>query len=117
MYEVANGEAIPNKGERRLVVMTQGSQVPKMVDFQVCDVHKALMSLSKAADAGFETFLGKHGGWMRDVQSGDQIPLERRGNLYFLKYCIKGITEIAVVSQAGEKPHCINPLPLVDTRK
>ena len=70
-------------------MMTQGSTVPKQIDLQVCDVHKALLPLSKAADAGFETFLGKGGGWLRCVHSGEKIPLERRGNLYVMRAWVR----------------------------
>ena len=72
-YEVANGQAIRNVGERRMVMMTEGSSRPKRINFQICDVHKALLSLSKAADSGFETVLGRDGGISqghRDRRSG-----------------------------------------------
>ena len=70
VYEVANGQMIRNLGERRLLMMTEGSMRAKGIKFQICDVHKALLSLSKAADAGFESHLGKHGGWLQDSRTG-----------------------------------------------
>ena len=47
-YEVANGETIPNVGERRCEVMTAGIRIPKLMHFQICDVNKALLSASTA---------------------------------------------------------------------
>ena len=38
-YEVANGETIPNQGERRCHMMTLGSTTAKSIVFQVADVH------------------------------------------------------------------------------
>ena len=44
-YEVANGETIPNLGERRCLMMTQGSGVCKKITFQVADVHLSLIHI------------------------------------------------------------------------
>ena len=88
-YEVASGHSIVNEGQKRCVMMTQGSTTPKGIVFQVSDVHKPLMSVGAMADAGFECLLGKEGGFMRDVDTGERIPLVRRGNLYMLKAWVK----------------------------
>ena len=76
-YKVANRESVPNLGERRCLLMTLGSQTPKRISFQVSDVHKALLSISRCADMGFDCFLGKHGGFLQVAISGEQIPLQR----------------------------------------
>ena len=89
-YEVANGHAILNEGQKRCIMMTPGSSEPKGIIFQVSDVHKPLMSVGSMADAGFECLLSKTGGFMRDVDSGEMIPLTRRGNLYHLRAGVKG---------------------------
>ena len=81
-YEVANGASIPNFGERKCLMMTRGSNVPKKILFQVADVHKALLSVTRAADMGFECHLGKKGGYMLDTVSNEKVPIEREGNLY-----------------------------------
>ena len=84
-YEVANGHCIVNEGQKRCMMMTPGSTTPKGVVFQVSDVHKPLMSVGAMTDAGYEILFRKEGGFMRDMDSGEQIPLQRRGNLYVLK--------------------------------
>ena len=89
-YEVANGHAILNEGETRCIMTTPGSSEPKGIIFQVSDVHKPLMSVGSMADAGFEWLLSKTGGFMRDVDRGERIPLTRRGNLYHLRAWVKG---------------------------
>ena len=88
-YEVANGATIPNLGERRCEVMTVGSQQAKMITFQVADVHKPLLSISACADMGFECFLGKDGGKLRDRVTGEDIPLERHGSLYTMQMWVR----------------------------
>ena len=88
-YEVANGDTIPNLGERRCIMMTQNSQVPKRIAFQVADVHKPLLSVTRAADMGYDCVLGKMGGWLQDSRSKERIPIERKGNLYVMKVWVK----------------------------
>ena len=88
-YEVANGHAILNEGAKRCIMMTPGSSESKGIIFRVSDVHKPLMSVGSMAVAGFECLLSKTGGIMRDVDSGEMIPLTRRGYLYHSRAWVK----------------------------
>ena len=95
-YEVANGAHIPNLGERRCEMMTVGSDKSKRITFQVADVHKPLLSISGCADMGFDCFLGEKGGHLRDRESGETIPLERRDNLYIMRAWIRQDPTVSV---------------------
>ena len=88
-YEVANGEGLPNHGERRCFMMTENSETMKRIAFQCADVHKALLSVSRLADQGYQCLLGQHGGELRDVVTGDVIPLHRRDNLYVMRAWVR----------------------------
>ena len=88
-YEVANCAELPNLGEKRCIMMTENSTLAKRIIFQCADVHKALLSVSRCADLGYECVLGKDGGELRDMVTGDVVPVHRRGNLYVLKAWIK----------------------------
>ena len=88
-YEVANGHTIINEGQKRCMMMTPGSTVPKGIVFQVTDVHKPLMSVGAMCDAGYECLMSKAGGFMRDIDTGEMIPLVRRGNLYVLQAWVR----------------------------
>ena len=88
-YEVANGEEIPNLGERQCLALTPGGGRPKRIHFQVAAVHKPLLSITKCADMGYDCILQKDGGYLYDTETGESIPIERRGNLYSLKMWIK----------------------------
>ena len=88
-YEVANGESIASLGERRCQVMTVGSMIPKQITFQVADVHKPLLSITACSDLGFDCYLGKEGGSLRNRMTGEVIPLERRGSLYSLRMWVR----------------------------
>jgi hypothetical protein len=88
-YEVADGRGIPNLGERRCVMWTENATEPRKINLQVADVHKPLLSLSRCADMGFESRFGRRAGALIDEDTGDVIPLQRKGNLYVLKCWIK----------------------------
>ena len=88
-YEVANGETIPNVGERRCILMSEDSNSPKAITFQIADIHKPLLSVSRCAGLGFQCVLGKYGGQLVDEESGEVIPLHRRGNLYVMRAWIR----------------------------
>ena len=88
-YEIADGNTIPNLGERRCMMWTEGAGDARPINLQVADVHKALLSLSRCADMGFESRFGRLAGALIDEESGEVIPLQRKGNLYVLKCWLK----------------------------
>ena len=88
-YEVANGQSIPNLGERRCLIWTEGATEAKSMNMQVADVHKGLLSLSRCADMGFEGRFGRRAGALICEKTGEVIPLIRKGNLYVLKVWVK----------------------------
>ena len=88
-YEVADGNEIPNLGERRCVMWTENAVEARKINLQVADVHKALLSLSRCADMGFESRFGRSAGALIDEETGEVVPLLRKGNLYVLKCWLK----------------------------
>ena len=88
-YEVANGESIANIGEKRCQVIIVGSMSPKRIVFQIADDHKPLLSITACSDMGYDCYLGKEGGSLRDRITGEVIPLERQDSLYSLKMWVR----------------------------
>ena len=88
-YEVANGQSIPNEGERRCLMMTRGATGPKRITFQVAEVHKALLSITRAADVGYECHLNAQGGYLLDTWSGEKVPIARKGILYVMRASVR----------------------------
>ena len=92
-YEVANGAEIPNLGERKCLIRTPGNRKERRITFQVADVHKPLLSVTRAADAGFDCLLTDTGGHL--IPRGDWnnretwIPITRKGNLYTMRCWVK----------------------------
>ena len=101
-YEVASGVAVKNLGERHCEVFCEGAASPMMMHFQVADIHRPLLSLSRAADQGFHSHLGANGGWLEDSKTGECIPIQRRGNLYIMHMWVRaGPDERPPDPQAG----------------
>ena len=73
-YEVANGQSIPNLGERRCLVWTEGATQIKKMNMQVGEVHKGLLSLGRCADMGFERRFGRWAGALICKNTGEVIP-------------------------------------------
>ena len=69
--------------------MTVGAKRPKRITFQVADVHKPLLSITRIADAGFDCWLSQYGGVLWDNWSDETIPIQRKGNLYVMKTWIR----------------------------
>ena len=88
-YEVANGETIPNLGERHCLLMSENSNIMKKIVFQTADIHKPLLSVSRCADLGYKCVLGADGGELIDSVTGETIPIHRRGNLYVMRAWVR----------------------------
>ena len=92
-YSIADGTEIPNLGERRCIMWTDGATTARKINLQVANVHKPLLSLSRCADMGFESRFGRIAGALIDSETGDVVPLQRKGNLYVLKCWFKRCPE------------------------
>ena len=77
------------EGERRCLMMTKYASGPKRIVLQVANLHKAMLSIIRIADAGYECHLGAHGRCLLDVHTGETIPIARNGNLYVMKAWVK----------------------------
>ena len=104
-YEVANGASIPNVGERRLDAVTINSpDILKRLHMQVADVHKCLLSVSKCADMGYTCILTKTGGRLVDESTKEEIPIERRGNLYEIRMMVRGAKDDGSTEPSFTRP-------------
>ena len=86
-YEVANGETIPNEGEKRFGGMTEEG-TKKQIVLQVCDVNQGLLSVSKMTKAGNRVVFDKDGSFIVNTVNGDVTWLQERGGMYMLKMWI-----------------------------
>ena len=83
VYEVANKQTIPNEGEKRCEVTTPHMWWPKQLVFQVCKVHKPLLSVGKLKRAGNTVVFSKrHGNYIENDWTGEKIMMREVGNLF-----------------------------------
>ena len=84
MYQVANGEVIPNQGEKRILAVTEEG-VEKRLVLQVCEVNQGLISASKLAASGNRVILDDDGSYVENKSSGQKTWLEKRDGMYIMK--------------------------------
>ena len=83
-YTTASGEAMPNRGEKDIKVVTQeGNRC--MLKMQVTDVQKPLMSVARICDAGHRVIFDRSGGVIEHESSGQRTRFQREDNVYRLK--------------------------------
>ena len=94
-YEVANGIKIPNLGQKQFTGYDEAG-VEREVTAQVCDVNKALLSVSKMCRAGNKVVFGApEGNYIEDLKTGERIWMIEEGVMYALKMWVRSDGEAA----------------------
>ena len=81
-YEVANGQAIHNLGEKKLSVIPHGSQTLKGMTVQCAEVHRSLLSVAQCVDHNNMVVFDTEGSYILDKATGECTPLVREGNVF-----------------------------------
>ena len=87
-YEVANGVRIPNLGEKRFIG-TSDEGICRRLTAQVCDVNKALLSVSKVTKSGSRVVFDTDGSYIEDKNSGEKMHLTEKNGMYMLNLWTK----------------------------
>ena len=74
-YEVANGESIPNLGEKHFLGYSDNGE-GRNITAQVCAVNKPLLSVKKMVQAGNRVVFEQAGSYIEDLASGDKLYLK-----------------------------------------
>ena len=61
----------------------------RAIKAQVCEVNKALMSVSRMVQAGNKVVFSRSGSYVEDEATRERIPLREQGGMYMLKLWIK----------------------------
>ena len=70
-------------------MMTRGAEKPELTTSQVADVHKALFSITRAADAGYECHSNAKGDICLTRTTGRKCRSHGKGNLYVMNSWVK----------------------------
>ena len=79
---MANGQRIPNFGEKSFACATHFEGINRRVRAQVCDVSKPLMSVAKLVGAGNTVVFSPEGSYIWDAASGECMALEEKQGMY-----------------------------------
>ena len=85
---MATGVTIPNLGEKKFIAAGEKGELRQM-KVQVCDVNKALLSVSRMVKAGNRVVFDPLGSYVQDVQTGECMNLREEGGMYMLKLWAK----------------------------
>ena len=87
-YEVANGDVIPNLGEKKYVGVSEEG-ISRSITAQVCDVNKVLLSVKKMTAAGNRVVLDDAGSYVEDKNTGEIMWMREENGMYMLKLWVQ----------------------------
>jgi hypothetical protein len=91
-YTAANGGKLYNLGQTHVPIsMSNGSRT--MATFQVADVSRPLMSVSKVCEMGNRVVFGAGGGYIMNIQTGATTRFETKDGIYVFKMWIPPLSE------------------------
>ena len=76
-----------------MVMCTEESEVEHNITMQVADVNRALMSVSRAVNAGNKVVFDEGWSYIEDKRTGLRITIQRRGGLYALESWVRARDE------------------------
>ena len=83
-YEVANGQTIDNLGQKNCIVMARGGSSEQLLSFQICEVHKPLLSVSKLLTVGKRVIFDDQWSYIEDKVTGERLTLIPKDGLFEL---------------------------------
>ncbi len=87
-YEVANGLRIPNLGEKKFCgISAEGCR--RGLTAQVCDVNKALLSVSRLVKQGHRVVFDDENSFIEDKITGERMRLAEENGMYALTLWVK----------------------------
>ena len=95
-YEVADGNTIPNLGDKRCVIQSESGTM-KLLTLQICDVRKPLLAVSKLCATGHAVVFHPEWSYIEHVATGERMTLEQRDGLYHLRTWVKAAPRMSPV--------------------
>ena len=84
-YEVANGERIPNLGQKTFTGVTEAEGLLRGITAQVCEVNKPLLSVARLVKAGNTVVFSPEGSYVEDNGTQERLWLQESGGMFMLK--------------------------------
>ena len=91
-YTAASGGQIMNIGESNIpVCLENGART--IATFQVCDVSRPLMSVSRLCEMGNRVLFGANGGVIMNLATGQVTPFQKEDGVYVFEMWIPPLCE------------------------
>ena len=88
-YEVANGGVVVNLGQRDgEIKLAENAKASFLMSFQVVEVHKPLLAVSRLVEAGHRVIFDKSDPHIM-LNNGERMPMQCRGGTYEIEIWIK----------------------------
>ena len=87
-YKVANGDSIPNLGEKKFQAETQEG-IRKGITAQVCSVQQGLLSVKKMVDKGHRVVFDPKGSYVQDIVTNERMNMKEKHGMYFISFWTK----------------------------
>ena len=99
-YICADGATIPNLGEKLVPGLTDSGEAFK-VNFQVFDVDRPLIAVSRLAAAGYDVWFGEAGGAIVHKRTGRETPFTKKNGVYVMRIWALREPELAAAPAAA----------------
>ena len=83
-YEVANGDVIPNLGEKMFLAQSEEG-IQRTITAQVADVNRDLLSLSRAVRNGAQVVFHPSGSFIQDLTTQEKMWLKEESDMHTLR--------------------------------
>ncbi len=108
-YEVANGEVIPNLGEKRFLGTwfageADGVGITRPMVAQVTSVNKSLLSVGRLDDCGYNTVFAGNQSYIEDRKTKERMKLNKVGTVYTLELWVQDLVADAASGFARPGP-------------
>ena len=91
-YVVANGEEIPNEGEKRMMAWGQDN-VLRSLTMQAAQVNKPLLAVRKVTQGGNRVVMDENRSYIQDKKTGTIVPVHHRDGVYHVVLWVKDAEE------------------------
>ena len=92
-YEVANGDEIPNEGEKQFRACAEtlygGYSEEKAMTVQVCSVHRPLMSVKMVCRAGHRVVFDDAGSYVENKTTLERLKIEEKDGEYIMDMWVR----------------------------
>ena len=104
-YEVANGQVIDNLGQKDCIVMARGGSSEQILSFQICEVHKPLLSVSKLLAVGKRVIFDDEWSYIEDKFTGERLTLVPKDGLFELHCWVRPEQDFPRPGRLRTTPH------------